>query len=577
MINKMNPFQFEAATSLPHDQLIEFFIEDNNFSRFVKSNRNIFLIGERGSGKTMNLLYHSIEIQKISALRNNYDIDLTYVGVYIPCSTPLYQKNEYQLSTNDYQSVVISENLFVLDMAYYLIKSIDTVKESIIIDGIDNILSEIAYVLDINIPDKIDVCNSLMQYFKKESSSFQRKIMEDFNIKTATLWSFYSLIIPLLSILRKIDALKNTHFMLMVDDIQYLNEYQRKLLNSLISYRDNSLFSFKVATPKTNQDDMTTLSGGTILEGHDYLEINMVQPFQNRTAAFSNFAKEIIERRIKKISDKNLTADEFFPQHQQFEKDINEANEKVKQEAILRNPDWSKKQIADYIYKYGRAQYFRDRAVKSNIPPYSGFEIIKHLSTGVIRNLLDPCYWMYDRVLSNIHDGQQPIESIPPNIQAEVIHARSEKLWKFLNDGLECKVHGCTEKQSNAIKNLFEKLSLLFKYRLLHHKSEPRAIVFTISGMNRESESIILPLLEIAQKANLLYERMSRAKDDGFLEPYYTPNRMLWPSIGLDPQGQYSRVSLKAKDIIAATKGYDFPINDSDSINYSIQGDLFDE
>jgi hypothetical protein len=571
MNKQLNPFQFEAATSLPPEQLIEFFIEDNNFSRFIKTNRNIFLVGERGSGKTMNLLYHSIEIQKILAKNNNEHLDLSYIGIYMPCNTPLYQKNEYQLLEEKYLQLIVSENLFVLDMAYYIIKSIDTIKEYIEINNHEEMLNEIVYILNIDIPNKNNIYRGLMNYFKKESTECQRKLLSNGDVKTMNSWSFYSLIIPLFGILRELDALRNTHFMLMIDDVQYLNEYQRKLLNGLISYRDNSLFSCKVATPKINRIDMTTSTGGTILEGHDYLEIDMVQPFQNRYAAFSGFAGEIIARRLNKINSKKICADDFFPSHPQFEKELKEANEMVKEEAIANHPGWSSKQINDYVYKFGRAQYFRDRAIKANNPPYSGFEIIKHLSTGVVRNLLDPCYWMYDRVLSEKYE--LPIESIPPNIQSEVIIARSIKLWQKLNDGLECKVQGCTEKQSEAIKNLFEKLSILFRYRLLHHKSEPRAVVFTISGMDSESKKEIMPLLEIAQKANLLYERMSRAKDDGNLEPYYTPNRMLWPSVGLDPQGQHARVSLKAKDIIAATKGKDFPVNEDDDI----QGELFDD
>jgi hypothetical protein len=571
MSEQLNPFQFEAATSLPPEQLIEFFIEDNNFSRFVKTNRNIFLVGERGSGKTMNLLYHSVEIQKIFAKNNNGQLDLSYIGIYIPCNTPLYQKNEYQLLEEKYLPLIVSEDLFVLDMAYYIIKSIDTIKEYIEVNDYKEMISEIIYILNIDIPDKNNIYKSLMNYFKKESIECQKSLLSNIDIKAINSWSFYSLIIPLLGILRKLNTLKNTHFMLMIDDVQYLNEHQRKLLNGLISYRDNSLFSCKVATPKINRVDMTTSTGGTILEGHDYLEIDMMQPFQNRYVAFSIFAREIIERRLNKINSKKICAADFFPPHPQFEKDLKEANEKVRQEADINFPNWSNKQINDYVYKFGRAQYFRDRAIKANNPPYSGFEIITHLSTGVVRNLLDPCYWMYDRVLSGKYD--LPLEFIPPDIQSEVIMARSIKLWQNLNDGLECKVQGCTEQQSEAIKNLFEKLSILFKHRLFNHKSEPRAIVFTISGMSPEAKKEIMPLLEIAQKANLLYERMSRAKDDGNLEPYYTPNRMLWPSVGLDPQGQHARVSLKAKDIIAATKGKDFPVNDDDDI----QGELFDD
>jgi hypothetical protein len=566
----MNPFQFEAATSLPKEQIIEFFIEDNNFSRFVRSNRNIFLIGERGSGKTMNLLYHSIEIQKALAEKKKENIDLTYVGIFMPCDTPLYHKSEYQLFENKFQQLVISENLFVLDMACSIIKSIDTIKEYICLDNIDEIIKDFIYILDINLCEKNNLFESLLRYFKRKLVEYQKKIMSNFDMKTTISWSFYSLIVPLLGILRKINELKNTHFMLMIDDAQYLNDFQKKILYSLISYRDNSLFSCKVATPKMNRIDMITSIGGTILEGHDYLEIDMVQPFQNRDAAFSKKTKKIIERRINKIINKGITADNFFPPNHQFEEDIEESNKKVREEAFLEHPEWSTKQLNDYVYKFGRVQYFRDRAIKSNLPPYSGFEIIKHLSTGVIRNLLDPCYWMFDRVISEKQD-EQPIEFIPPNIQDEVIIDRSLKLWQKINDGLECKVQGCTEEQSEAIKNLFEKLCILFRHRLKSHKSEPRAIVFTISGMDRESKKIILPLLIIAQKANLLYERMSRAKEDGLLESYYTPNKMLWPSVGLDPKGQHARVSLKAIDIIAATKGKDFPVDDY----IDTQGELF--
>ena len=381
MKNFDNPFEFPAATNLPHERLIEFFIEDYNFSRFVKSNRNIFLVGERGSGKTMNLLYHSIEIQSILADKSNEELDLSYLGVYMPCNTPLYQKQEYELFDDKFLQLMISENLFVLDIAFYIVKSLEAIKGKIYIDNKKEVIEEINYILNIKIDSKIDIFNSLMRYFKKETVEYQKKIMMNNDIKNMNSWTFYSLIIPLFGIFRKINALRNTHFMLMIDDIQYLNKYQVKILYSLISYRDNSLFSCKFATPKISRADMTTSSGATILEGHDYLEIDMVQPFQNKNADFSDFACEIIEKRLEKISSKKIKANDFFPINPQFEKGILEASKKVRQEIIENNPKWTNKQINDYVYKFGRVQYFRDRAVKANNPPYSGFEIIKHIST----------------------------------------------------------------------------------------------------------------------------------------------------------------------------------------------------
>ena len=51
-------------------------------------------------------------------------------------------------------------------------------------------------------------------------------------------------------------------------------------------------------------------------------------------------------------------------------------------------------------------------------------------------------------------------------------------------------------------------------------------------------------LIGILQKAQILYVRSGSAKDDGRLETYYVPNRLLWPARGLDPQGQHARVSI---------------------------------
>ena len=59
-----NPFQFGAANDFSSDDILEYYIEDYNYSRFVNSTRNLFILGERGSGKTMTLLYHKLVTQR---------------------------------------------------------------------------------------------------------------------------------------------------------------------------------------------------------------------------------------------------------------------------------------------------------------------------------------------------------------------------------------------------------------------------------------------------------------------------------------------------------------------------------
>src|SRR5208337_1110196 len=132
--------------------------------------------------------------------------------------------------------------------------------------------------------------------------------------------SFASGVMPLLGVIRRIPALNDSHFLLMMDDAHDLNEHQSRLLNSWIAYRDHSYFSFKVATAKVRQPAFITATGGAILEGHDFTTIDMEQPLQTATSDFGRMAALIIEKRLRKTGIEK-SAREFFPVSPQFESD----------------------------------------------------------------------------------------------------------------------------------------------------------------------------------------------------------------------------------------------------------------
>ena len=39
-----NPFEFEAANNLKDEDIIKFYIEDHNYTRFIRSTKNIFTL-----------------------------------------------------------------------------------------------------------------------------------------------------------------------------------------------------------------------------------------------------------------------------------------------------------------------------------------------------------------------------------------------------------------------------------------------------------------------------------------------------------------------------------------------------
>ena len=91
-----NPFEYEQATTLPRDFVNQVFIEDHSFTRFIQSTRNVFLSGERGSGKSMTLLYNSLTFRE-SKKRTPVEDGTDYLGIYIACNTALTHKREWEL------------------------------------------------------------------------------------------------------------------------------------------------------------------------------------------------------------------------------------------------------------------------------------------------------------------------------------------------------------------------------------------------------------------------------------------------------------------------------------------------
>lgn len=88
MASKSNPFQFGAANDFSPEKVLEYYVEDFNYSRFINSRRNIFILGERGSGKTMALLYHTLDTQRCKAKRDGEECSWIRLVYIFPATPP---------------------------------------------------------------------------------------------------------------------------------------------------------------------------------------------------------------------------------------------------------------------------------------------------------------------------------------------------------------------------------------------------------------------------------------------------------------------------------------------------------
>ena len=578
MTKTSNPFQFGAANDFSADEVLEYYIEDFNYSRFVNSTRNVFILGERGSGKTMTLLYHKLATQRRKAEQQQTECSLDHIGVYIPCNTPIMHRTEHEL-LNKFKAEVLSEHFLVLAIVHWLA---ETLHENVaLIDAPETpgLADELGDAIGRKIPSGDSFAERILAFARHEMRRTQRKInrAEADSFYNEAL-SFSTLVMPVLELLKKIPSLAKSHFLLMIDDGHDLNSHQIRALNSWIAYRDHPAFSFKVATVKVDRPTRVTSTGGAILEGHDFTVVDMEKPLHNEHSEFGRLAKRIVGRRLERIGYTEVP-ERFFPEHESVQQGLARAKKVARSEAIARLPEGTPKQISDYVYKQHRAVYFR-RSDKANLPVYSGFETIVYLSTGVVRNLLEPCYWMYEKARSSRKDASKEevaIEEINPTIQNDVIKQQSAKIWELLRAGLDKVVVGCSDEDAKRVHRLFEQLAQLFWKRLQEPVSEPRATSFSISGEKRGVDFERLDyLLKIARKATLLYIREGAAKDHGSREYYYVPNRMLWPVRGLDPKGQHARVALRVDRLLAAALG-ERRLTTTDDGNDEGQRNLFDE
>lgn len=571
-----NPFEYDAAPNLAPELLVEWFIEDHNFSRFIESSRNVLINGERGSGKSMALIYNSLFYQKLRQSIKNEKFPPSHVGIYVPCNTALTHKEEYRLLP-EIEQAILSEHNLAFGIGAAIAKDFLRITDDFSANDQALLIDEFAYLTG-GTPTKDQSPFAFLQRairdrIKSDQVQLAKGNRVELNFETS---SFYTLILPILSVLKQTDLLGNTHLSLLLDDAHDLNPYQRKVLNSWLGYRDHSIFSFKVAIAGIHHYDMRTAFGGTILEGHDYITIDLEQPYQNKDSGFGKFARDVIAKRLKNVGI-DLSPDDFFPESSQFRREMDAYNASTREEAIRSgiSPDNSKS-INDYVYKYARARYFQARPAKANKPVYSGFDTLVHLSTGVIRHLLVPCYWMFEEFQSSTNETIDKI--ISSEIQSKIIHDRSAKLWEFIRNRLETQVEGCGKSEAEKLRQLLTNLAEHFRYRLLNHKSEPRVLSFSISGYDKHLREELEPILRLAQKAQLLYVRSGPAKDGGGRENFYTPNRMLWPEYSLDVVGQHGRASLKAIDLVNATQGHPIPTGTSiDAPIEKRQGGLFDE
>lgn len=568
---QMNPFIHEAATNIDETLLFNMFI-DNEHSRIFDSHKNVFIIGYRGSGKSMLMRYHSFPIQvKHNKQKAN---DFNQIGIYVSCMTPLFLRMDHSINEDAFQTSVVSEHILVLTMAERLLNTFLILEENPFSpDDLQIFKEELEFYFDVNLSGE-NVLKDFYRWIRKSLIHTQKYLDTSPEIFLVESSTYSSLIMPLIQIFKEMPKLKNTHFMFMIDDGQMLNVTQQLSLNSWISYRDTSDVSFKVAITSTGDYSFFTAQESVILENHDYITLDLERDFFSGKSDFVEFAKKIIEKRLNIFEIPYENIDDFFPIATDFQDELIAIRTKFINGEYPEREKWSEEQRRMNASKFIRSIYFRLHSDnhKANKPklPYTGFDVITNISTGVVRNLLVPCSVMYEKE----KEHQTVVQYISPKVQYDTLIDESRKAWEKI-DELSVKIVDCTHEHTQRLKRVLASFGDYLLIKLLDPSgTEKKILSFTIHDLDQSPvRDEIKEVIRIGVQGGYIYTRMGPDHQGG-RTMWYTPNRILWPSLGLDPVGQNGRKNFIAEKFYRMMTEQGFSYQKLEKQNTFVQGEL---
>lgn len=460
----------------------------------ITGSRPVFLIGGRGTGKTMVLKFLSIEMQlkdyikkvykkeKLISELNTHDIltflkEKKFIGLYLRFKSIEYDsfKEDQKILFKPYFSIKVAEQIF-----YFL----EILKKSNVIEIEQEFkISEqfIKYIVEPKKKIEYDF-NNILDFIKNdilplfeiilEKSSFYsfEKIKNDYKIPII----LYEKIIFSLSdyIFNEINVLKGKNLFILLDELEFLNDYQKRCIGELIRGSDETSVIFKIGSRYMPKILPVGDSDEVLQEPHDIRIINITKSLNaahgSENSDYSKLIKNVLNKRLNNsqfFKNKGIVKiEQLFPNYsieeeatklvkgrkkhwQRFKSYVKKENNVNKVIDLLSNlnpiieklnmllyyrenkPEEINEMFNEFLNKKNKKyatlysknslnllfQLYGDyRAEKK----YAGINVIIHLSSGIIRNAIEIC----NQALNVAYNyGYQPDKENPLDVNYQHI------------------------------------------------------------------------------------------------------------------------------------------------------------
>jgi len=534
-----SPFEYSSPEAMTASDVIELFVPVFGEYHNIPNIGHTFINGPRGSGKSMIFRYMSPDCQ---LLLNKSSIEnLEYFGIHIPIKEGQLDKTDLKLLKGNKGELLLNEHFMIVNFAikiFEVLAKVDFKNSEKNLNSLRNFYNnefkELLYTKEDLLDDKsendIKACKEYFLKMKKACSKVNSLFSNEFIPKLylsdsesikyeGPIYSFHSFLLELLRSIKQLPFMPNGPIYLLIDDADNLSEVQTKILNTWVSSRTSKTLSFKIST-QLRYKTYRTINGSRIDTPHDYAEINLSDIYTTSKGQYKDRVREAVERRLKKFGLKEVSADDFFPDDVDQEKNIEKLFAKYKEQYGY-----------DYAYRYARPDFMKRLKGNLNTYSYAGFNSLVHISSGVMRHFIDFAHKMFTHQYSKY---ESEVLFIDPEIQNTEIKNYSiwyfqENFTKLLDDREN------TDDELNEIiklRNLLEALGQTFNLILFSDATERRVFSFALQD---EPNDELRRVLKLGVETGYLHKSFIGNKMGTGKAQLFVLNRLLAPYFKLDP------------------------------------------
>lgn len=567
----VNPFAVVSPEEMDAEKAAQLFVEMYSDYPQVKRPGNIIMTGARGCGKTMLI---RCCLPDVLMLKDQKRLDeLEYLAFHIPVKKTSLCLSELRFLDNRHAPYLINEHFLALNVLMYSLIDLSKIKYSVyepeeykafFTNTYSRYLRMSGYKepIPVNYNSPSDFYLSLYHHAEEMQADFIDYILR-LNPNSEKMDPAYDL--PLLSFLRFIVPVftklvtlsgfpQNTNIYFFIDDADNLSSTQTRILNTWIACRTQPTISLKISAQYELYKTYLTSNDILIESPHDYQSVNI--SLRYTTNYIGNFKDKAIEILAKRLSSAGLEPNPeiFFPPYDVQEKGIQKEaqlirdNYAVHGRAARVDDDVRRYAIPNYIKKLGGTKKSRSTF------RYAGLDNMIHLSSGIIRNLLDAAASMYDAACAEQNEGSH-ICFINTDIQNRVLRDQSDA---FLYTELRHSNIGSSDRGNELqpittprndiekLQNLICAMGQTFHDILVSDRSERK--VFSIALSNVPDEDI-KRVLKTGVRLGYLHEATIGNKAGNGRTWLYILNRRLAPSFVLDPTGFQGYLFMTNEDL----------------------------